>query len=280
MLFSRPLYYTALCGVSCVLAGLFFAPGQSSAQSKPPAGNFDALAKHAEEARDADRVDEALSLYRKALVLRPTWAEGWWSLGTLQYDSSTYSEAAKSLRHVINFQPDSGSAWVMLGLCEFELGEVDQALGSLEHGRSLGGTDAQLYDVGSYHIGLLQLRKELYASPLKTLQKLAADGVRTDEIALGLAMSLLIFQPSTLPAENTLGRDVFLGVGRAETLSAAGKSEEARQVYLSLVQQYPDYPGLHFAYGLLLLTIHEPDEAVVQWQAALRINPKPAISHL
>src|SRR5260370_41072187 len=185
MLFSRPLYYTALCGVSCVLAGLFFAPGQSSAQSKPPAGNFDALAKHAEEARDADRVDEALSLYRKALVLRPTWAEGWWSLGTLQYDSSTYSEAAKSLRHVINFQPDSGSAWVMLGLCEFELGEVDQAVGSLEHGRSLGGADAQLYHVGSYHIGLLQLPKDLYPTSLKTFPNLTAHELRTHATALG-----------------------------------------------------------------------------------------------
>jgi predicted Zn-dependent protease len=89
-----------------------------------------------------------------------------------------------------------------------------------------------------------------------------------------------MMQSSALPAENTPGRAVVLGIGRAEALSAAGKSEDARGKYLSLLQQHPDYPGLHFAYGLFLMNVHEPEEAVTQLKTELQLNPNHVIALL
>src|SRR5437660_2941797 len=43
---------------------------------------FNDLAKRATEAREADRLDEAVALYGQALQLRPSWIEGWWSAST------------------------------------------------------------------------------------------------------------------------------------------------------------------------------------------------------
>jgi cytochrome c-type biogenesis protein CcmH/NrfG len=76
------------------------------------------IAAQAEAARDADRVEEAIPLYRKALAARPAWAEGWWSLGTLLYDRDDYSEAAAAFAKATAVNPKAAKAWIMLGLCE------------------------------------------------------------------------------------------------------------------------------------------------------------------
>jgi predicted Zn-dependent protease len=280
-MFSHRFQRLGLLPILAVLCAHFFSSLGASSQSKPRE-SFEELARRADDARDADHVQEAISLYREALDQHPEWVEGWWSLGTLQYDSNAYAEAARSFREVIKRRPDHGSAWVMLGLCEYETGDTDQALENLEHGRSLGVTNQeQLYNIASYHIGLLQLRKSQYGSSLKTFQRLAASGVHTDEVALGLAMSLLMMQPAALPAENTTGRAVLLGIGHAEALAAARKNDEARRIYATLVQQYPDYPGLHFAYALFLLnTVSEIEAGTEQLKAELRINPQNAVALL
>src|SRR4051812_38721835 len=58
-----------------------------------PQKSFDQLATEAGAAREADRVDEAVALYRQGVTLQPQWAEGWWYLATLYYDQNNYPEA-------------------------------------------------------------------------------------------------------------------------------------------------------------------------------------------
>ncbi len=276
----------ALFLFSCGIAAFPFFQSNSHEQRNPQNSTqgddrFDRLAKEAEAASDGNRLDEAKALYRKALVLRPAWAEGWWSLGTLDYDANQYAEAETSFRRVVALTPKYASAWVMLGLSQFELNRNQEALKSLETGRTLGIlTNAEMYYVMLYHIGLLNLRMEKYGSALKTFHKLAGDGLRTDEIALGLGMSVLMIQPAALPAENTLGRAVVLGIGQAEALFAGGKFDEAVQIYSRLVKEYPDYPGLHFAYGRFLMDFNELDQATAQLQAELRNNPNNVLALL
>src|ERR1035438_1124462 len=79
-------------------------PGQTQANPgqthSGPAGSaaFQALAAKATTARDAERLDEAVPLFRKALALNPKWAEGWWSLGTIEYDRNQYDAAAREFQ--------------------------------------------------------------------------------------------------------------------------------------------------------------------------------------
>ena len=116
-------------------------------QTKPATESFDSVAQRAAAARDADRLDEAVSLYKKALAMRPKWAEGWWSLGTLEYDRNNYRSAAGAFRQLLPLAPKDGTAYAMLGLSEFELGQDDAALKHLETAKSLEiSTNPQLRD--------------------------------------------------------------------------------------------------------------------------------------
>ncbi len=85
------------------------------AQSKSSSPSFATLSAQANASRDADRLNEAVMLYQRALALRPNWVEGWWSLGTIEYDTNAYAPAAHSFQKLLVLQPKNGMAHAMLG---------------------------------------------------------------------------------------------------------------------------------------------------------------------
>jgi tetratricopeptide (TPR) repeat protein len=256
-----------------VLALAVGAASQGEMQSSSST-NFETLSAKAAEARDADRLDEAITLYRRALVLRPRWTEGWWSLGTLQYDQSHYAPAAKDFEKVIALDAANGTAHAMLGLCEFELGEDVPALKNLLEGRRLGLLkNPDLNNVVLYHLSLLELRARKYHNAMDTLTQLVQEGVKTKEVITALGMTALLVQPDEAPPEGTPGAAVVERVGEAEALLEAKDFERAKDAYTELATEYPEYPNLHFAFGRFLLELHETDNAVVQFQQEIQNTP-------
>src|SRR5690348_5482314 len=65
---------------------------------------FPELAAGANAARSANRLDHAAALYQQALALRPDWAQGWWYLGTIDYDENAYAQAAHAFQRLITLQ--------------------------------------------------------------------------------------------------------------------------------------------------------------------------------
>src|SRR5215472_12196362 len=100
----------------------------TKAPAEPPSSGFDALVNKAEAARKADLTDEAIRLYGEAVHIRPDYVEGWWYLGTLNYDMDRYSEGSVAFSHVAGLKPDMALGWAMWGLCEFETKKYDSAL--------------------------------------------------------------------------------------------------------------------------------------------------------
>ena len=252
------------------------------AQSKAASSSdFKTLSAKADAARDANRLDEAVVLYKKALALRSGWTEGWWSLGTLLYDVDKYAQAAKAFRKVVQQNPRNGTAHVMLGLCEYELGTDDAALRELGTGRGLGVLkDEQLQRVLLYHQGILLLRKGKFAAAQESLFALMRSGTQSDEATLATGMAALLIKPPNLPKEGTAGREVVSRTGRAEALLAQRKFEEAEAAYKSLTEEYRDYPNIHYAYGRFLLEIHEVDAAVAEFQLEIKNNPNHVFARL
>ncbi len=254
---------------------LCFFPGTAHSQTKPSSTTFAALSRRAAEARDADRLDEAVALYTRAVALEPKWEEGWWSLGTLQYDQDHYAIAALAFEKVIALNPAHGTAHAMLGLCQFELGKDEPALKNLLAAERFGIVkDEQLRKVALYHLGMLQLRARKYRDSHDTLQQLAKDGVRTKELIIALGQAALLIRPQDSPPEGTEGATMIEQTGEAETLLATKEFERAKQVYTRLANEFPNYPNLHFAYGRLLLETHETDEAIEEFQRELTRDPK------
>jgi predicted Zn-dependent protease len=263
------------------LYALFCFPGSAPAQGKPGSQVFDPLSHRAAEARDADRLDEAVALYSKALTLRPRWAEGWWSLGTIEYDQNQYAQAATAFSKLVALQPKNGTAHAMLGLCQFELGKDQPALTNLTAADKLGVLkDEQLRKVAIYHLGLLQLRAKKFSAAKETLAQLARDHVSSKELTTAMGQAALLISPQEAPQEGTEGARIVDQAGEAEVLLAAKEFKQAGQIYDSLAQEYPTYPNLHLAFGRFLLNANEIDEAVGEFQKELQRDPNSVSSLL
>jgi tetratricopeptide (TPR) repeat protein len=260
---------------------LFLFPGSTSPQSKPSSTSFAALSKRAAEARDADRLEEASALYSRALSLQPKWVEGWWSLGTIEYDRDHYAKAALDFEKVIALDSSNGTAHAMLGLCQFELGKDEPALKNLLAAERLGVTkDLRLRNVALYHMGILQLRAKKFGDAKETLGHLAVDRIRTKELTTGLGLAALLLRTQESPPEGTPGASVVERAGEAEVLLDSNEFDQAKQKYAELTSEFPDYPNLHFAFGRLLLETHETDEAIEEFQRELQRDPKNVNSML
>ena len=245
-------------------------------QTKSPTPqSFKQLSEQAVEASEENRLSEAATLYRKALALRPRWAEGWWSLGTLQYDQNQYMQAAASFQKLIVLHPENGTAHAMLGLCQVELNQDDLALKNLSLSRSLGvQNDPRLQHVVLFQTSRVQLRKRQFGDSLSTLALLIQDGVRSQEVVNALGMAALRIEPRNAPADGTPGRDVVDRVGRAQMATILKDFGTAKQIFTLVSTEYPAYPELHFAFGRSLLDAHESDEGVAEFHKELEKNPK------
>ena len=278
---------------SLVVAGLAAAPAAGWAQApapaarppqkgtaasapaaKPPAGppGFAPLVKQAEAARAANHLDEAIPFYEKALKLNPKWAEGWWALGTSNYELDRYQPARDAFRRAVDMQPENGSAWTFKGLCEFQLKNYDTALSDLLQGRMLGIQNKDLVSVARYHTAILMTRIEQYEQAMQVLNDFALEGNDSPRVieALGMAALRMPMLPIDLPGTK---RDLVMLAGRASYFTSARLFPAAQKAFEELVARYPETPNVHYAYGVFL-TAEQPDKAIEEFKEELKISPR------
>jgi len=266
------------CGSLAVLllaASIVVFPGIGAGQTKSGTSkSFDSLSKKAAEARDADHIDEAVALYNQALLLRPKWAEGWWSLGTLEYDRNGYPAAARAFQRFLALSPKDGTAYLMLGLCQFELGQDDSALKHIEAAEKLGvAKNTQLFQVMLYHEGLLLLRKARYENAQEVLQQLCRSGVENTDVMRILGLAVFRLSPKAAPPDNSPGAALMQRAGHAECLVGRKKFEEARAEYKALIAEYPEFPDIHYVYGHFLLEGNDTEAALPEFEKQLELVP-------
>ena len=267
--------------VATTVAVLLTLSASFESQAAAAGETFATLAAKADAARDAEHLDEAASLYRRALALRPSWKDGWWSLGTIYYDQDAYAKAARAFEGLLKADPKNGTGYVMLGLCQFELKQDAASLKSIQTGLSFGLIkDQSLRDVVLYHEGILLLREGKFGSAQDTLSLLASYGQGGDQAALALGMAALGIRPHNLPAQGSVDYGVVLRAGRAEALCAKKQFDEGAKIYAQVVAEAPEFPNIHFAYGRFLLLEHLTDEAIKELQVEIKNNPQQVQSYL
>src|SRR5262245_23409074 len=215
-----------------------------------PQQDFEKIAAQAKQAREADRLDEAISLYREALRIRPKWDEGWFYLGSLLHERDNHAEALRAFKEATGLNPKVGTAWVMLGISEFKLGLYNDALIHIQQGRQLGITDnPNLRNVMLYHEGLLLLEKEDFESAQKALASLSREGVDNEDLIAALGLAVLRLRPSKLPTADAPTRAAVGSAGQAEYLALQKKFAEARSAYERLAADFPKVANVQYAYG-------------------------------
>jgi tetratricopeptide (TPR) repeat protein len=258
-------------------------PAQPSPQSKnrtpgkPPLdartqAEFKRLSKQADEAREAGRLDEAVTLYNNALRLQPTWIEGWWYVGSIFYDRDRYSEAREALRNLLSIQPKNGPAWALIGLCEFQLKNYEAALADIQNSRILGlGGNKALISVARYHAAIIMTRLGQYELGYEVLRDFAREGNQSMSVieALGINALRMPFLPSEVAPDK---REIILLAGRAFYYMAARQVQDTEKAFQELVSRYPEAPNVHYAHGVFLL-IDTPDAAIEAFKRELKISP-------
>lgn len=263
---------------ACVLAlGLALAGAPAGAADgkapKPAASRFDRLAKQAEQARTAGRLDEAVTAYGKALGLKPDWLEGHWALGTLLYDRDRFAEARDHFGRVAAAQPKDGVVLAFVALCDFRLGAYDRALTELQQARNLGIGNPDVLRIASFHAALLLNRAGNPDAAFEVLRNFAAKGDDNPAVldALGLAMLRLPLLPQDIPADK---REMVRLAGRGGYHMARGRRTAVGRLALEeLVSRYPAEPNVHYAFAAYVQP-EEPDLAYEEFRKELARDPR------
>lgn len=251
----------------------------AEAQQNPPA-DFDSLSKAAASARDSGHPADAIPLYRRALEFRPDWAEGWWYLGVLLYDSDQFRDAIPALQKVLALAPNAPGTQTFLGLSEFEVADYDSALLHLEAGyTSDPHDDPQLNRVAAYHLVLLLNRAARFDRAAEILSRDLARGVASDQITYAYGLTAL--HVPLLPSEVDRSKDALVqSVGRASLQIAQGQAAQALDVFPPLMTEYPDLPYLHAAYAAALQAAGRATDATAQLQLESKLHPDLASASL
>ena len=218
-------------------------------------------------ALDADKLQEAIPLFRKALALNPRWVEGWWSLGTAYYDQELYAEAELAFQRVVAIDPRHGTAHALLGLCEFELGDDRAALHDIEASKDLGtNIDPQLRNVVFYHEGVLLQRAGRFITAEKPLASLCLGGAGGDDVVRAFGMAALRMRGRQFPAAGSEAAALVQQVGRAACFAAQKDFDSARRQFTLATDAYPHFPYVHYAFGRVLLDARDIPGAVAEFK--------------
>jgi tetratricopeptide (TPR) repeat protein len=247
-------------------------PKPAAPKELPATPEFMRLSKEASAAREANRLDEAIALYVKAVTVKPDWTEGWWYLGAMSYELDRYEQARDAFRRVLYRRDQDAAALALLGLSEYQLKDYDSSLSNLLRARALGiGRHKDLAPVVRYHAGIQLTRLAQYDQALQLLNEFAVEGNDNPRVveAFGIAVLRMPMFPDEVPATK---RELVMMAGRAQYFSAARLLPAARQSFEQLATRYPETPSVHYAYGVFLLA-EEPDKGIEELQKELKLSP-------
>ncbi len=239
-------------------------------QSVHAGATFDELAASAAAARLADRIPEAIDLYRQALQIKPDWPTGWWYLGTLYYDSDRYADGRQAFSEFVKLAANP-PGWAFLGLCEFETGDYSQAQEHLQKAVD-GGLDPDIRPVARFHLAMLLTLRGHFDQAWHWYRPLVEQGVHDPTFigALGLNALEKPMLPAAAPPDQ---REFIMAMGGAAWAWLSGDKDKAEPVFHTLLAAYPSAPGVHNLYAKYLLSAR-PDEAMPELRRELELNPR------
>lgn len=242
-----------------------------------PDGNFAAVSAAAETARKEGDGPQAIQLYSQALQLNPSWPDGWWFLGVLEYSGDQFKPARDAFTRYILLAPPAGPATALRGLCEFELGQFAESLQDIEAGIAHGALNQpRNAKILLYHEALALNRLGRFEEALAKEKSLAQQAEENAELSAMIGLTGL--REATLPKDvQDPDKPLILALGQAGFAMMTGNLEMANTAFQDLFDKYPKQPNLHYFRGYLLLTT-DPDGAAAEFKQELRVDPRSAMA--
>jgi tetratricopeptide (TPR) repeat protein len=265
--------FVGLCLALCLCAA-----AQTELQPTQTNSGFDDLAQRAGAAFEKDP-GAAADLYRQALAIQPSWAEGWFNLGATLYQRGHYEDAKIAFGRTAELAPEKGVVWAFLGLCEYQGHNYRAALANFEKGEALGLPDKRDF-VSTVHnrAADICIRAGEFSAAIDQLKPLALLGDESGGTieAFGISALGLPYLPSEVPAAK---KALVQLAGRAAWEMSAARDADAAKDLSQLVAQFPNEAGVHYLDGLCLMA-HEGEKARAEFQRELQINPAHVAARL
>ncbi|HEY3677530.1 MAG TPA: tetratricopeptide repeat protein, partial [Bradyrhizobium sp.] len=194
--------------------------------------------------QQAERHEEALNVFDKAVQLKPDDAALWRNLGDTLMELQRTDEALLSFEHALKLDPlDCDAAYKILFVLH-ALGRFEQAL-----------THFDRYDaLRPDHVPGLQLRA------------LSLRGLRLFEEAVATNQRAIALDPGNADLRNNLG----------DALQSLGRREEALQWFERAVELRPDLIPALRNMAFVLTQLHRFAEAIAAYQRVLVLDPANA----
>jgi predicted Zn-dependent protease len=291
-----PPYRTFFVQPAALVFLLLCAASHSAAETSlqdQSGGDFQKYVRIADVAREAGNVEVALQNYSAALKLDPQWQEGWWNVGSLEYDRDHYAAAIPAFRTLVQLAPRASPAWTFLGLCEFETKDYANALTDLTKGEALGGLDdPEVARVAKYHLALLLIRNSNFPKATTLLVALADAQHASPQLtfALGLARLGLPLLPDEVAASQVAQVQQAGEAAASEQLAVAAAAphgemwDAAMQAYSAgqyvdaiaklkeWLQQNPQSGTGWAVLGLSEFAVHDYDAALAHLQRGQQLG--------
>jgi tetratricopeptide (TPR) repeat protein len=193
--------------------------------------------------RDTERLEEALTMLRRAVALRPGFASAQLNLGLALEDAGDEVGAMEAYRRVIEIAEGEPTSRINLGLLLLGQGQTAQALVELRRALPLAEERADLAALGS------GLRRA--GDPAMAIRALSAAIDAEDTPA-----------PPGLRAELALAH------------FAAEHRDEAESMLRALIASEPDFATAHYLLANALAAREAWREAAAEYEAFLRADPR------
>lgn len=238
----------------------------------PPPAAIAKMASQAAAAREGNRLEDAVKLYRQALATAPRWQQGWWELGTIYYERDQYPQCRDAFRKFSALNPKMSAGFAFLGLCEFQAKELGPALGHLEKAYAMGLPQGEeLTRVSLYHTALLQTKAGNFERAIQICRLLIR--IKPDDPQTIAVAGIAGLRKELFPHELAEGdRDLAVKLGGAMLTSGEHAAEESMRRFEALVKEYPATPNVRYTYSMLLLA-NDPDKGIAELKKELENGP-------
>ncbi|MFZ0431909.1 MAG: tetratricopeptide repeat protein [Candidatus Acidiferrales bacterium] len=272
------LLWAVLC------AGLLPSFGQSSSNPRPSPNpsrqqQIESHRRQAAEYLKENRPDLAAPEFKTLVALDPNDVDARGNLGVVLYFQGEYADAIPQLRAALKMRPNLWKIQALLGIAEKRTGDINAARGDLEKAFPKVPEEKIRVETGMELIEIYSGAGELdkAATTVSVLRGLEP----TDETVLYTAYRIY----SDLANESLLSLSVVapnsarMHQAIAHELAKRGEATEAIVNYRAALKIDPDLPGLHFELAEMLNASTDAAtraEAESEYRAALQANPADA----
>ena len=187
------------------------------------------------------QLDASVGAYKKALSIKPDYAEAYYNMGVILKHQGKLEEAIEACNKALVIKPDNAEAYNNMGIALQEQGKLEESIEAYNKALAIKPDYADAY----YNMGgTLQEQRKL-------------------EDALEAYNKALAIKPDYAEASNNMGG----------TLKEQGKLEEAIEAYNKALAIKPDYAEAYNNMGVTLQNQGKPEAATEAYNKALAIKP-------